>query len=76
MKRRQFSSGFKAKVAMEAVKGEKTIVELMAKYKVHSTQITKWKKQGSGSNAGYILGKDQTTRAVSRKGTGRSLSKD
>ncbi len=45
MKRRQFSAEFKAKVAMEAVKGEKTIAELMAKYKVHSTQITKWKKQ-------------------------------
>lgn len=59
MKRRQFSAEFKAKVALEAVKGEKTIAELMAKYKVHSTQITKWKKQLLDQVPGIFSGRMQ-----------------
>jgi transposase len=45
MIRKKFSSEFKAKVALEAIKGQKTIPELSAQYKVHSTQITRWKQQ-------------------------------
>lgn len=44
-KRRNHSGQFKAKVALAAAKGDKTIAELASKYEVHSTQITKWKKQ-------------------------------
>lgn len=36
---------FKARVALEALKEQKTIAELSSLYSVHSTQITKWKKQ-------------------------------
>jgi transposase len=36
---------FKAKVALEAIKGEQTIVELSQRYQVHPNQITEWKKQ-------------------------------
>ena len=39
------SPAFKAKVALEALKETKTIAELASTYPVHSTQITKWKKQ-------------------------------
>ena len=42
--RRQHSAQFKAKVALEAIKGLKTTNELGALYQVHPTQITKWKK--------------------------------
>ncbi len=44
-KRRQFSEKFKAKVAVEAIKGIKTLSELSATYKVHPNQISAWKKQ-------------------------------
>ena len=36
---------FKAKVALEALKEQKTIAEISSIYGVHATQITKWKKQ-------------------------------
>jgi len=44
-KRRAFSDKFKAKVAIEAVKGIKTLAELATEYKVHPNQISIWKKQ-------------------------------
>jgi transposase-like protein len=44
-KRRIFSAPFKAKVAIEAIKGHRTISELTAKHKLHATQINLWKKQ-------------------------------
>ena len=44
-KRRIFSDKFKAKVAIEAVKGIKTLSELAAEYKVHPNQISIWKKR-------------------------------
>ncbi len=44
-KRRQFSDKFKAKVAVEAIKGIKTLAELSTVYKVHPNQISAWKKQ-------------------------------
>jgi transposase-like protein len=43
--RKQHSGAFKAKVAVEAIKGQRTISELASEYGVHPTQITKWKKQ-------------------------------
>jgi putative transposase len=42
--RRQHSAEFKAKVALEALRGERTINELAAEYGVHPGQITQWKK--------------------------------
>lgn len=41
--RRKFEDGFKAKVAFEATKEEKTLAELSSKYGVHSNLIAKWK---------------------------------
>jgi len=43
--RKRYSSEFKAKVALEAVKGELTLSELSQKYEVHPNMITKWKSQ-------------------------------
>lgn len=45
MARQKFSNDFKAKVAMEAIRGEKTIAELASQYEVHPGQINTWKKQ-------------------------------
>jgi putative transposase len=44
-KRRNHSSSFKAKVALEAAKGDRTIAELASHYQVHPNQISQWKKQ-------------------------------
>ena len=44
MQRRQHSAEFKAKVALEAGRGERTVNELAAEYGVHPVQITQWKK--------------------------------
>ena len=42
--RKSFNAEFMAKVALEAIKEEKTIAELSSKYEVHRTQITNWRK--------------------------------
>lgn len=41
---RKFESAFKARVALEAIKGHKTMPELSSSFGVHSTQIANWKK--------------------------------
>ena len=43
--RRTHTPGFKAKVALAAIKGEKTLAELAHQYDVHPNQITSWKAQ-------------------------------
>ncbi len=42
---RNFGKAFKAKVAIEAIKGEKTINEIASIYEVHPNQVRQWKKQ-------------------------------
>ena len=44
-KRRNHSAQFKAKVALAAAKGDKTIAEMASEYEVHPNQIAQWKKQ-------------------------------
>ena len=43
--RKRYSAALKAKVAIEAIKGQKTTNEIAAEYGVHPTQITQWKRQ-------------------------------
>jgi len=43
--RRKFTAEFKAKVALEALRGDKTIREIAGRYKVHPNQVSTWKRQ-------------------------------
>ena len=52
--RRNHTPAFKAKVAMAALKGEKTLAELAQQFEVHATQITKWKAQLVDGAAGIF----------------------
>jgi transposase len=45
VQRKRYSAEEKTKVAIEAIKGQKTLNELAAEYGVHPSQITQWKKQ-------------------------------
>lgn len=51
MKRKTFTSEFKAKIAIEAIKGQRTINEIAAEFEVHPTQVNAWKKQLLESSA-------------------------
>lgn len=44
-KRKQYSAQFKAKVALAAIRGEKTVAELASQYEIHPTMINNWKRQ-------------------------------
>jgi transposase len=43
--RRNHSPAFKAKVALEAIKGEQTVIEIAERFDVHPNVVTKWKRQ-------------------------------
>lgn len=55
-KRRTHSPEFKAKVALAAIQGDLTMVDLVKKYDVHANQISEWKKQLL-SGASDVFGK-------------------
>jgi transposase-like protein len=44
-RRKSFTAEFKTKVALEAIKGHRTVSEIASAYEVHPHQITHWKKQ-------------------------------
>jgi transposase-like protein len=44
-KRKQHSAAFKAKVALEAVRADRTLNELASQFELHPTQVTQWKKR-------------------------------
>ena len=62
--RRRFTADFKARVALDALRGDKTVQEIAAKHKVHPNQVSSWKRQaidGLGavfSNGGDRAGRD------------------
>ena len=65
--RRRFTAAFKAKVALEALRGDRTIQEIASKHKVHPNQVSTWKRQamdGLGavfSNGAERAGRDHET---------------
>jgi len=59
-KRRRFTPDFKAKVALEALRGDRTIQEIAARHKVHPNQVSTWKRQAmDGLDAIFSNGTDK-----------------
>jgi transposase-like protein len=52
--RRKHSPSFKAKVALEALKGEEMIAQLASRFDVHPNQIHKWEKELADGAAGIF----------------------
>ena len=63
-KRKRYSAEFQAKVALEAIRGELTVAQLVAKHGVHQTVINAWKKQAVDGMAGVFSGKAEATEAA------------
>jgi transposase len=66
-KRRRYSAKFKAKVALEAIRNEATMAELLSKHGVHQTLINGWKRQAMDGMAGVFSGKADAA-AAEREG--------
>jgi len=61
--RRRFTAEFKARVALEALRGDKTIQEIAAKHKVHPNQVSTWKRQAvDGLGEVFSNGADRASR--------------
>ena len=58
-KRRRFTAEFKSKVALEALRGDKTVQELSAKHQIHPNQISQWKRQASDGLSSVFEGKQE-----------------
>ena len=66
-KRRRHNAEFKAKVALEAIKGDETVAELATKHELHPTQIAAWKREAV-ENLAKVFDEKSTERDKSRDG--------
>lgn len=60
--RKRYSAEFKAKVALEAIKGEQTVAELAARHGIHQTMIATWKRQAIEGMAATFSGKTEAAK--------------
>ncbi|ARS28217.1 transposase [Sphingomonas sp. KC8] len=62
--RKRYSADFKAKVALEAIRGDLTLAELAAKHGIHHTMIAAWKRQAVEGMAATFSGAGETAKAA------------
>ena len=70
-KRRNFSDKFKATVALEALRGDKTMQEIAAKRQLHPTQVSTWKRQAMDGMASLFS--DKAKKAENKEGEIKEL---
>jgi transposase len=66
-KRTRYAAEFKAKVALEALRGELTTAQLATKHGVHQTMISEWKRQAVAGLASVFSGRTEA-KEVAREG--------
>ena len=59
MKRKKYPKEFKARVAMEALKGEKSIAQISSEYEIHGAMAAKWKKQLTDNISNIFIRKNE-----------------
>ena len=63
-KRKRYTAEFKAKVALEALRGELTAAQLAAKHGIHQTMVGDWKRQAMEGLASVFSGKAEAQEAA------------
>jgi transposase len=58
-KRKRYSADFKAKVALESLRGDLTTVQLATKHGIHQTMVSEWKKQAMEGLAAVFSGRSE-----------------
>jgi transposase len=64
VKRKRYTAEFKAKIALEALRGELTVSQLAAKHGVHQTMIAGWKRQAMEGLSAVFSGRAEAKEAV------------
>ena len=64
-KRKRYSAEFKAKVALEVLKGESTVHELASRFGIHPNMVTQWKRQAVSGLVEVFTGKSERREAFS-----------
>src|ERR1700688_1266745 len=72
--RRRFTGDFKARVALEALRGDKTVQEVASKHKVHPNQVSTWKRQAI-EGLGEVFSNGPGERAPGSRGRGSRASR-
>ena len=66
-KRRRFTAQFKAKVATEALRGDRTIQAIAGKHEVHPNQVSGWKRQAQAGLEEVFAGAPAAARRTTRR---------
>ena len=65
--RKRYDGGFKARVALEAIKGDRTVSEIAAVHAVHPNQISRWRKQALDELPKIFSGRCEKTEAQGKE---------
>ena len=74
-KRKRYTAEFKAKVALEALRGELTMAQLAAKHGIHQTMVGDWKRQAMEGLASVFSGKAEAQEAAQSAEVGKLHAK-